>query len=228
MFSGQHSIAKFIDHTLLRADADRKSIERLCREAVEEGFFSVCVNPFWVKTAADLLKGKDVKVCTVIGFPLGADTPEMKVYQGSAALDQGARELDMVVNIGAVKSGEYNVVEREIKEVKKAAGANIVKVIIETCFLNESEKIEVCRLAKECGADFVKTSTGFGTAGASVEDVRLMRETVGPGVGVKASGGIRDLDTLVRMVEAGANRIGSSSGIRITEQFRNQIREEEL
>jgi deoxyribose-phosphate aldolase len=134
----------------------------------------------------------------------------------------------MVVNIGAVKSGEYSVVEREIKEVKKAAGDSIVKVIIETCFLNDSEKIKVCRLAKECGADFVKTSTGFGTAGASVEDVRLMRETVGPGVGVKASGGIRDLDTLVRMVEAGANRIGSSSGMRIMEQLRNQKREEEL
>ena len=228
MFSGQYSIAKLIDHTLLKADADRESIEKLCREAIEEGFFSVCVNPFWVKTAADLLKGKDIKVCTVIGFPLGADTPEVKVYQGSAALDQGARELDMVINIGAVKSGEYNVVEREIKEVKKAAGGNIVKVIIETCFLDDSEKIKVCRLVKECGADFVKTSTGFGTTGATVEDVRLLRETVGPSVGVKASGGIRDLDTLVRMAEAGANRIGTSSGMRIMEQFRNQKREEEL
>ena len=213
------SIAKLIDHTLLRPDADRKSIERLCREALEEGFFSVCINPYWVKTAADLLKGKDVKVCTVIGFPLGADTPGMKVYQGCAALENGAGELDMVVNIGAVKSGEYRAVEEEIRGVKEAAGQNIVKVIIETCFLSDREKIEMCKLVRECGADFVKTSTGFGTAGATIEDVRLLRDAVGPGVGVKASGGIRDLETLVKMVEAGANRIGCSSGIRIMEQF---------
>lgn len=227
MLYGKDSIAKVIDHTMLKADADRRSIERLCAEALEEGFFSVCINPGWVRTAADLLKGENVKVCTVIGFPLGADTPEVKAYQGGVALEHGARELDMVINIGAAKSGEYRIVEEEIRAVKRIAGENIVKVIIETCFLDHGEKIEVCKLVRDCGADFVKTSTGFGTAGAIVEDVRLLKETVGPGIGVKASGGIRDLDTLLEMMEAGASRIGTSSGKTIMEQYKKQKYEEE-
>ncbi|MDD2573433.1 MAG: deoxyribose-phosphate aldolase [Bacillota bacterium] len=228
MASKPESIAKLIDHTLLKAETDREGIERLCGEAVAEGFCSVCVNPFWVKMVADLLKEETVKVCTVIGFPLGADNPRVKAYQAGSAMEQGARELDMVVNIGAVKSGYYRTVEEEIREVRKAAEDNIIKVIIETCFLNREEKVRLCEIVRECGADFVKTSTGFGSAGASLDDVRLLRETVGPNVGVKASGGIRDLETLIGMVKAGANRIGTSSGVRIMEEYRQKNKEEEL
>jgi deoxyribose-phosphate aldolase len=221
------SIAKLIDHTLLKADADGRSIERLCNQAVVEGFYSVCVNPFWVKTAADYLRGEKVKVCTVIGFPLGADNPGTKAYQASTALKLGAGELDMVVNIGAVKGGDYRIVEQEIREIRKVAGDNIVKVIIETCFLDHEEKVRLCKIVRDCGADFVKTSTGFGSAGASTDDVRLLRDTVGPGVGVKASGGIRDLETLLEMVKAGARRIGTSSGVRIMEEYRQKTKKEE-
>ncbi len=219
------SVAGLIDHTLLKANAGCGDIEKLCGEASDEGFFSVCVNPYWVKRAAGILKGQNVKVCTVIGFPLGADTPGAKMYQSNIALEQGAGELDMVINIGAVKSRDYKAVEEELKQIR-SIGAYTLKVIIETCFLTGEEKILMCKLSKECGADFVKTSTGFGDAGATVRDVRLMRETVGTGMGVKASGGIRDLDALIRMVDAGASRIGTSSGIKIMEEIRHKHREE--
>ncbi len=212
------NISKLIDHTLLKANASRQDIQELCSQAIKQGFFSVCINPYWVKPAVDMLKGERVRVCSVIGFPLGACASRVKAFQSGIALEQGAHELDMVVNIGAVKDKDYSVVEAEIKEVKRVAGDNIVKVIIETCFLTQEEKVHLCKLVKECGADFVKTSTGFGTAGATVEDVRLLRETVGSHIGVKASGGIRNLETLMGMVEAGANRIGTSSGIIIMEE----------
>lgn len=212
------NISKLIDHTLLKANASRQDIQELCSQAIKQGFFSVCINPYWVKPAVDMLKGEKVRVCSVIGFPLGAYASRVKAFQSGIALEQGAHELDMVVNIGAVKDKDYSVVEAEIKEVKRVAGDNIVKVIIETCFLTQEEKVHLCKLVKECGADFVKTSTGFGTAGATVEDVRLLRETVGSHIGVKASGGIRNLETLMGMVEAGANRIGTSSGIIIMEE----------
>ncbi len=221
----QEYIAGLIDHTQLKADTSRGDIERLCGQAVSEGFFSVCVNPFWVKEAADMLKGQRTKVCTVIGFPLGADTPRTKARQAEIALEDGARELDMVINIGAVKSGDYKTVAEEINSVKKT-GAEVLKVIIETCYLTDDEKVRLCRLVKECGADFVKTSTGFGTSGATASDVRLIRAAVGTGIGVKASGGIRDLDTLIGMVEAGASRIGTSSGMKIMEEVRTKLEEE--
>lgn len=213
-------ISSIIDHTLLKANVSSKDIENLCREAVEYEFCSVCVNPANVSQAAQFLKGSNVKVCTVMGFPLGAELVETKAFQTSKAIEQGAMEIDMVINLGAVKSGNYNIVEDEIKEVKRIAADKIVKIILETCYLNENEKITLCKLAVECGADFVKTSTGFGTGGATLADVKLLRQTVGPNIGVKASGGIRDLKTLMAMVEAGATRIGTSSGVRIMEELR--------
>jgi len=212
------NIAKMIDHTLLKANTTKAQIVQLCKEAKEYGFASVCVNPTWVATAAELLKGTDVKVCTVIGFPLGANTPETKAFETKDAIEKGATEVDMVINIGALKDGDDELVERDIRAVVEAAkGKALVKVIIETCLLSEEEKVRACRLAVQAGADYVKTSTGFSTGGATVEDIALMRKTVGPNIGVKASGGVRDLQGAEAMIEAGATRIGTSSGVAIVQ-----------
>ena len=212
----ENNIAKMIDHTLLKADTTKAQIMKLCEEAKQYGFASVCVNPTWVATAAELLKGTDVKVCTVIGFPLGASTPETKAFETKNAIENGAEEVDMVINIGALKDGNDDLVERDIRAVVEAAkGKALVKVIIETCLLTEEEKVRACQLAVKAGADYVKTSTGFSTGGATTEDVALMRKTVGKNIGVKASGGVRDIKSAMAMIEAGATRIGTSSGVAI-------------
>jgi deoxyribose-phosphate aldolase len=212
------NIAKMIDHTLLKADTTKEQIVKLCEEAKQYNFASVCVNPTWVATAAELLKGTDVKVCTVIGFPLGANTPETKAFETKDAIEKGATEVDMVINIGALKDGNDELVERDIRAVVEAAkGKALVKVIIETCLLTEEEKVRACELSVKAGADYVKTSTGFSTGGATVEDVALMRKTVGPEIGVKASGGVRDLQGAEAMIQAGATRIGTSSGVAIVQ-----------
>jgi deoxyribose-phosphate aldolase len=208
--------AKLIDHTLLKAEATKEQLVKLCEEAREYGFASVCVNPVWVKTAAEELKGSNVKVCTVIGFPLGASTAAVKAAETADAIQNGAEEVDMVLAIGLLKSGEVESVEADIRAVVEAADSKaIVKVIIETSLLTEEEKVRACELSLRAGADFVKTSTGFSTGGATVEDVALMRKVVGDKAGVKASGCIRDLNDLRAMAEAGANRIGASSGVKI-------------
>ena len=212
-------LAKYIDHTLLKPSATFKDIEKLCNEAKEYGFYSVCVNPFYVKYAVSKLTGSDVNVAVTIGFPLGATTTATKVFEATEAVKAGAKEVDMVINVGLLKSGEYYAVQEDIAQVvdsvKKVDTEAKVKVIIETCFLNENEKVSACNLAKAAGADFVKTSTGFGSGGATVEDVSLMRKLVGDSMGVKASGGIRDFKTAMAMIKAGATRIGASSGIAI-------------
>ena len=207
--------AAMIDHTLLKADATRDQITKLCEEAKEYGFASVCVNPTWVKYAAELLEGADSVVCTVIGFPLGANTPAVKAFETKDAIANGAGEIDMVINIGAMKNGEFDLVREDIKAVVDAANGTLVKVIIETCLLTDEEKVKACELAALAGADFVKTSTGFSTGGATAEDIALMRKTVGPDIGVKASGGVRSLEDMKLMVENGATRIGASSGVAI-------------
>ncbi|GLH64904.1 deoxyribose-phosphate aldolase [Parageobacillus sp. G301] len=213
-----NNIAKMIDHTLLKADATKAQIVKLCEEAKQYGFASVCVNPTWVATAAELLKDTDVKVCTVIGFPLGANTPETKAFETKNAIENGAAEVDMVINVGALKDGNDDLVERDIRAVVEAAkGKALVKVIIEACLLTEEEKVRACQLAVKAGADYVKTSTGFSTGGATPEDVALMRKTVGPNIGVKASGGVRDMQSAEAMIQAGATRIGTSSGVAIIE-----------
>lgn len=211
------SILGKIDHTLLKADARKEQIVRLTEEAEEYGFASVCVNPVWVKTASEALKqSSKVKVCTVIGFPLGATDPEVKAYEASNAIRNGAREIDMVINIGALKDGNDELVVQDITGVVSAAGDHvIVKVILETCLLSESEIIRGCQLAVSAGADFVKTSTGFSSGGALVEDVALMAKTVGPSIGVKASGGVRSAEDALSMIAAGATRLGTSNGIAI-------------
>ncbi|MBA4542644.1 MULTISPECIES: deoxyribose-phosphate aldolase [Thermoactinomyces] len=208
-------LAAMIDHTLLKPEATLEQIRVLCEEAKQYHFASVCVNPFWVKEAAKLLAGTDVKVCTVVGFPLGATTTETKVFETKDAVKNGADEIDMVINIGALKSGDSETVKRDIEAVVKAAEGKLVKVILETGLLNDEEIAGASKLAKEAGAHFVKTSTGFGNGGATVEAVRLMRKTVGTDLGVKASGGIRDQETAKKMVEAGANRIGASASVAI-------------
>ncbi|CAM4133862.1 deoxyribose-phosphate aldolase [Bacillus manliponensis] len=206
--------AKLIDHTLLKQDTKKEAIVTLCEEAKQHDFASVCVNPTWIETAAELLKGTDVKVCTVIGFPLGANTPEVKAFETKDAIEKGATEVDMVINIGALKDKNDELVERDVRAVVEAAkGKALVKIIIETCLLTEEEKVRACELSVKAGVDFVKTSTGFSTGGATVEDVALMRKTVGPEIGVKASGGVRDEQGMDAMVEAGATRIGTSSGV---------------
>lgn len=211
-----NSIAKMIDHTLLKADATKEQVVELCNEAKQYEFASVCLNPVWVKTAAELLKGTSVKTCTVIGFPLGATTSEVKAFETKNAIENGASEIDMVINIGALKSGDTKAVQEDIEAVvNAAAGKAIVKVIIETSLLTDEEKRTACELSVLAKADFVKTSTGFSTGGATVEDVKLMRSTVGPEMGVKASGGVRSLEDLTAMKEAGATRIGASSGVAI-------------
>jgi deoxyribose-phosphate aldolase len=209
-------LASLIDHTLLKPEATRDQVEQLCREAAQFCFASVCVNPVWVPLCAEVLRGSGVKVCTVIGFPSGAHSPDVKAYETRRAVEQGAEEVDMVINIGALKSKDYALVENDIRGVVQAAGRDtVVKVILETSLLTREEKIMGSSLSKAAGADFVKTSTGFAGGGATVEDVKLMRETVGPEIGVKASGGIRSKEDVEAMVEAGANRIGASAGIKI-------------
>ena len=213
------NIAKYIDHTNLKSYATKEDIIKLCEEAKKYGFYAVCVNPYRVKLAKEHLKGTDIKVASVIGFPLGATPTEVKVFEAKKALENGADELDMVINIGALKDKNYEYVKKDIEDVTKVAhekGA-IVKVIIETCYLSEEEKEIACKLAMEAGADFVKTSTGFGTGGATVKDVKLMRKVVGDKLGVKAAGGIRTYEEALAMINAGANRIGTSSGVKIIE-----------
>jgi deoxyribose-phosphate aldolase len=213
------SLAKMIDHTLLKPDATADQIAQLCYEARKYGFASVCINPTNVSLCADLLRGSPVKVCTVIGFPLGATPPEVKVFETKNAIQQGATEIDMVINIGALKSKDLELVARDIRGVVQTAHAsgNLVKVIIEAALLTNEEKVTACLLSKEAGADFVKTSTGFSTGGATVEDVALMRRVVGPEMGVKAAGGVRTLEDAEKMVKAGATRIGASAGVKIVQ-----------
>ena len=210
-------LAKYIDHTLLKPDATQEDIDTLCDEAIEYGFAAVCINPTWVKRAAERLRGSDVKVATVIGFPLGATTSEIKAMETRKALRDGAREVDMVINIGALKSGRNELVRKDIEKVVDAAheGGAITKVILETALLTDEEKVIASALAKAAKADFVKTSTGFSGGGATVYDVALMRETVGPDMGVKASGGVRTLEDAEDMIAAGATRIGASAGVQI-------------
>ena len=208
---------KLFDHTILKADATRKDVKRVCDEAMAYSFCSVCVNSYYVPYVANLLHGSDVKICSVVGFPLGAMSTRAKALEAKIAVMDGADEIDMVINVGALKDRDYSVVLEDIKAVKEACGENVLKVIIETCLLTDDEKVKACELAKEAGADFVKTSTGFSTAGANVEDVRLMRETVGPDMGVKASGGIHDKEFAKELVDAGANRLGTSATIEIVE-----------
>lgn len=210
-----NNLNKYIDHTLLKPEATSAMIDKLCDEAKQHDFASVCVNPFWVKRAAERLAGSQVAVCTVIGFPLGANTPEVKAAETRDAIANGAAEIDMVLNVGALKSGDQESVKRDIAAVVNAAGGVLVKVILETGLLTDEEKVVACKLCVEAGANFVKTSTGFGPGGATVEDVALMRKTVGPAIGVKASGGVRDRSTALAMIKAGATRIGASAGIAI-------------
>lgn len=214
--------AAMIDHTLLKADATRAQVETLCAEAKQFGFKSVCVNPTWVKFAAEQLADAESVVCTVIGFPLGANTPAVKAFETKDAIANGADEIDMVINIGAMKNGEYDLVREDIKAVVDAANGTLVKVIIESCLLTDEEKVKACELAVEAGADFVKTSTGFSKGGATAHDIALMRKTVGPNVGVKASGGVRSLEDMQLMIENGATRIGASSGVAIMNGLTSQ------
>ena len=209
-------LARMIDHTLLKANATEEEIITLANEAKEYNFASVCVNPTWVHKAAEILNGTEVKVCTVIGFPLGATTSDVKAFETKNAIENGATEVDMVINIGALKDKEFDLVEKDIRAVVEAAkGQALTKVIIETSLLTDEEKVRACELAVKAGTDFVKTSTGFSTGGATIADIALMRKTVGPDIGVKASGGVRDRETALAMVEAGATRIGASAGISI-------------
>ncbi|HAP3558686.1 TPA: deoxyribose-phosphate aldolase [Enterococcus faecalis] len=207
---------RMIDHTILKPEATEAAVQKIIDEAKEYNFFSVCINPCWVAFASEQLADTDVVVCTVIGFPLGANTPEVKAYEAADAIKNGANEVDMVINIGALKSQQYDHVRQDIQGVVDAAkGKALVKVIIETALLTDEEKVKACELAKEAGADFVKTSTGFSTGGAKVADIRLMRETVGPDMGVKASGGVHNAEEALAMIEAGATRIGASTGVAI-------------
>jgi len=213
-------MGQYIDHTLLKADATPEQISKLCAEAREYQFAAVCVNPCNVRECADLLRGTDVDVCSVVGFPLGATMPEVKAYEAERAIWDGANEVDMVINIGALKGGDYALVQRDIEAVVHVAHRNraLTKVIIEAALLEDKEKIKACALAKAGRADFVKTSTGFGPGGATLHDVELMRRTVGPEMGVKAAGGIRDYETAQQMIAAGATRIGASAGIKIVRE----------
>ncbi|WP_426114204.1 deoxyribose-phosphate aldolase [Pseudomonas sp. DSP3-2-2] len=209
------ALAKYIDHTLLAADASRAQIATLCQEAKDHGFYSVCVNSGQVPYAAQLLAGASVIVCAVVGFPLGAGLTESKAFEAQRAIAAGAGEIDMVLNIGALKDGLFEVVRDDIAQVKRACGAVPLKVILETCLLDEAQKIRACEISRELNVAFVKTSTGFSRSGATLEDVALMRKVVGNAVEVKASGGVRDYATAVAMIEAGATRLGTSSGIAI-------------
>lgn len=213
-------VARHIDHTLLKPDATRDEILRICEEGVRYGFASVCINPIWVREAACALRGSGVKVCTVIGFPLGANSPDTKAYEARRSIFDGASELDMVINVGALKSGDNDLVSRDIRGVVEIAHESgfICKVIIETALLTDDEKVSACLIAKEAGADFVKTSTGFAKGGATVADVALMRRVVGGQMGVKASGGVKDLKQAQEMIHAGATRIGASVGVKIIQE----------
>jgi deoxyribose-phosphate aldolase len=217
-------VAGMIDHTLLKPDATRKEIEELCREAAQFQFASVCVNPTWVSLAARQLAGTPVRVCSVVGFPLGATTADVKGYETRRAIFDGAREIDMVINVGALKSGDLRTVERDIEAVTSACRdcGVLSKVIIEAALLTDDEKVTACTLAKAAGADYVKTSTGFGPGGATAADVALMRRVVGSEMGVKAAGGVRDLEGLQAMVAAGATRVGASAGVKIVQQARGE------
>ena len=212
-----NNIASYIDHTVLAADATEEKIQKLCNEAKEWKFASVCVNTCWTKYCAQQLKGTGVNVCTVVGFPLGAMCTKAKAFEAECAVQEGATEVDMVINIGLLKDHKDDLVEEDIRAVKKACGDKVLKVIIEACLLTDEEKVRACELSVKAGADFVKTSTGFSKWGAKVEDVALMRKTVGPKVGVKAAGGIRTYEDAVKMIEAGANRLGCSAGIAIVQ-----------
>jgi deoxyribose-phosphate aldolase len=219
------SIASYIDHTLLKPDATGEQIDKLCQEAREYGFASVCVNPYYVARCVKNLKGTDVKVCTVVGFPLGATTMETKVFETLQAVASGAQEIDMVMNVCAMKSGHTKAIEQEIQALAAAVEDKaILKVIIETCLLTDEEKTLACRIARRSGAHFVKTSTGFSTGGATVEDVALMRQAVGTKLGVKASGGIRDYATAKAMIDAGATRIGASAGVAIVKEEQEAVK----
>ena len=215
-------LARTIDHTLLKPDATRAQIEALCREAIEHAFATVCVNPAWVALCASLLRGSETRVCTVVGFPLGATMPEVKGFEAARTVAAGACEVDMVINVGALKSGDYRLVERDVRAVVEAsrAGGALVKVIIEAALLTDEEKVKACVISKVAGADFVKTSTGFGPGGATAADVALMRRVVGPDMGVKAAGGVRDLKSAKEMLQAGADRIGASVGVKIVQESR--------
>ena len=212
-----NNIASYIDHTVLAADATEEKIQKLCNEAKEWKFASVCVNTCWTKFCAQELKGTGVNVCTVVGFPLGAMCTKAKAFEAKCAVEDGATEVDMVINIGLLKDHKDDLVEEDIREVKKACGDKVLKVSIEACLLTDEEKVRACELSAKAGADFVKTSTGFSKWGAKVEDVALMRKTVGPNVGVKAAGGIRTYEDAMKMIEAGANRLGCSAGIAIVQ-----------
>lgn len=210
------NIASMIDHTILKPETTKEMVKKVCDEARENNFASVCVNPYYVDFVKSQLEGSGVKVTSVIGFPLGSTTKEVKAFEANNAIENGADELDMVINIGALKNREYDIVREDIEAVVNAAkGKALVKVIIETCLLTNEEKEVACKLSVEAGADYVKTSTGFSTGGATAEDIQLMRKTVGPNIGVKASGGIRDSKKVKEMIEAGASRIGASSSVEI-------------
>lgn len=214
------NIASYIDHTILKPETSEKDVIKICNEALEYGFASVCINPCFVKLAYNMLKDSPVKVCTVIGFPLGATTSAVKAFEADEAIQNGAKEIDMVLNIGALKERKLQYVQEDIAAVAKVCKDKaLLKVIIETCLLSDEEKIEACKAAKLAGADYVKTSTGFSSSGATEADVALMRRTVGDGFGVKASGGIRDLDTALVMIKAGATRIGASASVKIIKEL---------
>lgn len=215
--------ASLFDHTNLKPDATKLEIEKLCREALHYNFGAVCINPSNIQLAKRMLNGSDVKICTVIGFPLGATTSETKAFETKQAVDYGATEIDMVLNIGVMKNGDAHEVQDDIKSVVDASDGNLVKVILETCFLEDDEVMKACELSMKAGADFVKTSTGFGTEGATLHHVRLMRKTVGDKMGVKASGGIRNFKTARQMIEAGANRIGASASIAILNEYEKKM-----
>ena len=206
---------KYIDHTILKATASSTDVQKLCEEAIEHEFYSVCVNGCYVADAKHLLQGTDVKVAAVVGFPLGAMTTAAKVFEAKEAVENGASEIDMVINIAKLKDGEFEFVENEIRQIKEVIGDNVLKVIIETCYLTDEEKVKACELSLAAKADFVKTSTGFGTGGATYEDVKLMKSVVGNNAKVKASGGVRDKETAQKYVDLGAERLGTSSGIEI-------------
>ena len=220
----REQLAKMIDYTLLKPDATKGDIIKLCKQAVEYNFASVCINPVYVSLVSKLLKGTTVKVCTVIGFPLGANTPEVKAFETRNAIENGAQEIDMVINIGALKSGNYEFVKKDMTAVVKVAKERnvVTKVILECGLLTDEEKVTACKLAKKTGADFVKTSTGFGPFGATIHDVKLMKKVVGRGMGVKAAGGIRSYKDALMMIKAGADRIGASAGVEIVEGFKEQ------
>lgn len=221
------NVAAMIDHTILKADTTKEMVEKICKEARENNFASVCVNTCYAKMVTELLAGTDIKTCCVVGFPLGAMMTEAKAFETKAAIEVGANEIDMVINVGALKDKDYDFVRADIKAVVDAAkGKALVKVILETCLLTEEEKIKACELSVEAGADFVKTSTGFSTGGATAEDIALMRKVVGPEIGVKASGGIRTLQDLLTMKEAGASRVGASASVAIVNDSKEGLKSE--